>query len=197
MVVEKQLRHDVVSPRINLRLQKIHFLEPVGRGRMTFRKSSHPDAKPAGIRMHSPLLGKLTDEPHEVRRMLESIIRLPVILQIARRITAQGQNVPDPSPGIALQNIMHFRFLMADARQMRNRIERGRRLEAHHQIMRHLPRRSTRPIRHTDKSRIIRLQLSNRLKQFPGRLRCLGREKLKRETRSLRSEDVSNMHGEL
>src|ERR1043166_4379023 len=101
---------------------------------MAFGKAGHADSETAWIWM-GPGLIKSPDKPYQIDRVLECIARF-VIRKIFRAIAAEGEDVSDLGLGIPMQNILDFRFIVANTGQMRDRIQLCRVLNSFHQIVR-------------------------------------------------------------
>ena len=111
MIVEEELSADPIRARVDLRFQVSHPLQRVGRGGVSFRKSSNPDSE--GVPMP---VTKALDVLHEFRGVLEFTgIRITPVL---RWISPEGQNGGDARLGIPLENHIDLVPGVADARQM-------------------------------------------------------------------------------
>ena len=110
------------------------------------------------------------DEFHQVTRVLERVARL-IVGASARWISPKRENISDARFRVAAQNRIDLRFAVADAGQMRNRIELGGVLDALDQVVRQVAGRSARAVGHANEVRSVRFQFANRLVETLGRLR--------------------------
>ena len=81
-VIEEKLRDNVVRSGVDLLLEVIHLQEPIWRGRMAFGKSRNANPESAPVRMNLQFV-EFPNEPHQIGRMLEIVIRLPVFQAFA------------------------------------------------------------------------------------------------------------------
>ena len=174
-IVEKQLRDDVVRAGIDLRFQVIHFDQSIRRRRMAFRETGHADSKTARIRMRTGVI-EPADELHQVDRVLERIARF-IVGSSLRSIASERENVADGRARVALQNRIDFCLLVANAGQVRDRIQLGRGLDALDQIMGQIARGAARAIGDADEVRHVFFQLANRLVKTLGSRRRFRRKK--------------------
>lgn len=108
MIVEKQLRADVVGTRIDFCFEVIHFLDSIRSSRMTFRKSRHADSKSPGI----AVTRKLADEPDQIDR----VRKLSWNAQpLARWIAPHREEIPDASSRIMGEDAANFPLRVTDA----------------------------------------------------------------------------------
>src|SRR4051812_13453281 len=123
---------------------------------MSFGKSGDTNPETAPIRMRARFV-KFANELHEVDRVLKDVSRF-VISTSARRISTECENVTDRGLCVTLQNRLDFVMLVADARQVQNRIELRRCLNALDQVVRELARGPAGAVGDADKVRHVRLQ---------------------------------------
>ena len=98
------------------------------------------------------------DELHQVGRMLERIAGF-VVSAFARRIAAERENVSDARLGVTPQDRFDLRLAVADARQVRNRIELGRVLNRSTRSWRQVARPTASAVSHADEMRHVFFQL--------------------------------------
>ena len=194
VVVEEELGADVVGAGIDLGLQIVHLVQPVRRVGMPFREPSDADAEAAPVGMRAALV-QPADEAHQVGRMLERIGLAVVVLRrrAADRPRARGC-CSLPACRILRQDLLDLRLAVADAGQVRDRVERGGLLQPQHQIVGQLPRRAAGAVGHRDERGLQRLQVGDVLVKRLGVGLGLGREELERDRGLVGGEDVVNMH---
>src|ERR1700686_4476952 len=100
---------------------------------MSFGKPGHADSETAAIRMPARFV-ESANELYQIDRVLEPIARL-VVPASRRRIAAECKNISDASFRISNQNRLDLVFLMAAARQVWDRIQFCRGLNALDKIM--------------------------------------------------------------
>lgn len=190
MVVEEKLGADVVRARVHLGFQVVHFEQAIGRGRVTFRKSRNADAKSSLVRV----AGEFFDEANQIRRLGKSVARVVVVRLIARRVTAEGEDVAHAGGGVAFENRRDLLFGVADACEVGNGIERRGSLEPHDEFVGEFARRSACAVGDADKVRVDFFEIPNRgVELFLG----LGRlwwKKLEGYGRLAGLENVSDVH---
>ena len=164
MIVEEKLRADVVGPFIDFRLQMIHFQHAVRGGRMTFGETRDTDAKSAFVGVGSRI-AELANESNQIRRVLESVLASIIAGEIAWRVAAQSENVADACRGVALENAIDVLFAVANAGQVRNRIQRGLRFDPNNKVMGEFAGGPPGTIGDTDKGGMELFQFPDRLIQ--------------------------------
>jgi hypothetical protein len=125
VVVEEQLRADVVGAGVDLGLEVVHLEHAVGRGGVAFGEAGDADAEAARVGMAAALV-ELADEAHEVGRVLEGVLVAVVAGEVARRVAAEGEDVADAGLGVAFEDGLDVRLAVADAGEVGIGIERGR-----------------------------------------------------------------------
>src|SRR6266403_6038829 len=100
---------------------------------MSFGKTGHADSETAAIRMRARFV-EPADELNQIDRMLEGIARL-IVAASPRRIAAECKNISDAGFRISNQHRFYLVFLVADTRQMWDRIQFCRGLNALDKIM--------------------------------------------------------------
>jgi hypothetical protein len=125
--------HNVVGTGVGFRFKVIHFDQSIRRRRMSFGKTRHTDPEAAAIRMRARFV-ESANELHQIDRVLKGIPRL-IVAASPRRIAAERKNISDAGFRISNQNGFYLVFLVADARQVRDRIQFCRSLNALNQIM--------------------------------------------------------------
>src|ERR1700704_931373 len=100
---------------------------------MSFGKTRYTDPEAAAIRMHARFV-ESANELHQIDRVLEGIARL-IVAASPRRIAAECKNISNAGFRISNQNRFDFVFLVADARQVWDRIQFCRGLNALDKIM--------------------------------------------------------------
>src|ERR1700730_9154905 len=105
---------------------------------MSFRKAGHADPETAAIRMRARFV-EPANELHQIDRVLEGIARL-IVAASPRRIAAECKISSDACFRISNQNRFDLVFLVADARQVWDRIQFCRGLNALDKIMRQISR---------------------------------------------------------
>ena len=98
-VVEEELGADIVGPGVDLPLEVVHFLEPVGGVGMAFGEPRDADTEPARVRE----IGIRLHEPDQIVGVLEAVVGPIIVGQVPGRIAAKGQDVLDPRTGIAVR----------------------------------------------------------------------------------------------
>ena len=176
-IVEKQLSNDVVRPGIDLRFQVIHFDQSIRRRRMAFRETGHADPETARIRMRTGVI-ESTNELHQIDRVLERIACF-IVGSSLRSIASERENVANGRARVAPQNRIDFILLVADAGQVRDRIQLRRGFDPLDQIMGQIARGAAGAIGDADKVRHVFLQLANRLVKTLGSLRAFSGEKIR------------------
>src|SRR6266480_4381808 len=88
---------------------------------MTFRETGHADSETAAVRMRAGFV-ESSNELNQIDRMLERIARL-IVGNIARPIAPERENISNRRPGVAKQNRVDLILVVADARQMRDRVQ--------------------------------------------------------------------------
>ena len=77
MVIQEELRADVIGSRINLGLEIVHLQKPVGRAGVTFGKCGHTNAKTSRVRVKALLIEAL-DVANQSGGLREGISRVIV-----------------------------------------------------------------------------------------------------------------------
>src|SRR5215471_866510 len=88
---------------------------------MSLGKPSHSNSETATIRMRRGFV-EAANKFYQVDRVLEGIPRF-VVSHSSRPVPAEGENVSDGRFGVSEQNRFDLLFVVADARQMRDRIQ--------------------------------------------------------------------------
>jgi len=86
-VVKEELGADVVGARVDLRLQKVHLFEAIGRRRVPFGVRRDTHTKPTRMRVLAERVEAL-DKSHQIHRMLEAVWR--VVGEANRYVDAQA-----------------------------------------------------------------------------------------------------------
>src|SRR5690348_10478959 len=108
---------------------------------MPLRETGDTNPETAPIPVHARLV-KPPDKPNKVYSVLERIARW-IIRQFARTIASQRENVPNPGRGITSENLRYLLFVVADAGQMRGRLQLRCMLNPLYQSVRQLARRTS------------------------------------------------------
>lgn len=193
VIIEEQLRADVVRTGIDLRLHVIEFHQTVRRGRVPFRESGDADAEATRVGMGSGFV-ELPDEGDQIRGVAEIAIRPVVIRPILGRITSQGQDIADSRIGVAAENVRDVRLRMADAGEVWDRWDPGGLLDPEDEVVGEFARAATRPVGDGDEGGIEGFQLDDGAVQVFSARGGLGREELEGERRMSPCEDVADMH---
>src|ERR1700682_6672673 len=88
---------------------------------MSFGKTGHAYPKAAAIRMRARFV-ESPNELHQIARVLERIAGF-VIAASARRVATQRKNICDARLCVPQQDRLDLVFLMANASQVRDRVE--------------------------------------------------------------------------
>lgn len=176
-VIEEKLGHNVVRSSVYLLFQIFHLEQSVGSRWVPFRESCHTNSKSATVRMVTRFV-KLSNEFDQIDRMLEVIVCLAILVAFWG-IAAKREDIADACLRVTFENSGDLRFVVTHAREMGDRIERGRALDTHDEIMGQLPCRTTRPVSDADEMRLIGFQLPNGSIKTFHRFGTLWREKLK------------------
>src|SRR3954447_8845756 len=159
---------------------------------MAFRETGHANTKASGVRMNTRLV-KTLDEADQVGRVLKRVLRF-VVGEPPGRIAAERENVGDAGLRVTRQDGFDLGLVMADARQMRDRLDLCGVLNPLDQIMRQVASRSARSIRNADEVRHVILEIPDCLIKRFRRLWRFGRKELERERRRILLYDVGNVH---
>src|ERR1700680_3794603 len=100
---------------------------------MSFGKASHANPETAALGMPARFV-EFANELHQIDRVLKGIARL-IVAASPRRIAAECKNISDAGCRISNQNRFDLVFLVADARQVWDRIQFCRGLNALDKIM--------------------------------------------------------------
>ena len=191
-IIEEKLGDNVVSSRIYLLPQIIHLQQPIGSSWMSFRKSRDANSESTPVGMVSRFT-ELSNEFHQIDRVLEVIIRLSIRIAFWG-IATERKNIADACLRVTFENSGDLRFVVAHTREMRDRVQRGRPLDPHDKIMRQLSCGTTRTVSDADEVRLVGFQLPNGSIETFHRLGTLWWEKLKRKCRSRGPENVLSVH---
>jgi hypothetical protein len=193
VVVEEELRDDVVGACIALRLQVLKLDKRVRRFRVAFGEACDADSEAAAA-IHAEALAFLFDEAHKIGGMAKVAECKNACARW--RIAAQRKHRAHTVRGVELENRADFIFRMPKAREMRHRLEFGLAPEAHHKRVRVVARGSAGAVGHRHETRRERLELCDRpVERFPAGV-GLRREELEAERGRFSGEDVRNMHEE-
>src|SRR5947208_15727350 len=88
---------------------------------MSFRKTGYADPKTAPIRMRARFV-ESANELHQIDRVLKRVARL-VVLNSTRPIAPERENVSNRRLSVSKENCFDFFFVVADAGQVRDRIQ--------------------------------------------------------------------------
>ena len=160
---------------------------------MTLGKTRDPDSESSRVRVHAGCV-ELPDVSDEIRRFLKCVLTAVVRGTIARRIAAEGQDVAHPGRRVPLEDLAYLRLGVAHAREVRHGLDRCRAPNPDHQLVRQIPRRTSRAVRHRNERRLQRLELADGLEE---RLRAelgLRREEFEGAGGSLFREDGFDVH---
>ena len=127
-IIEKELRDNVVGAGVDFRFEVIHFDQSIRGRRMAFRETGHTDPETAAIGMRAGFI-EFANELHQIARVLKRIARF-VIRSSLRPIASERENVSDGRICVSKQNRLDLFFLVTDAGQVRDRIQRRCGLDA-------------------------------------------------------------------
>src|SRR5437667_6402800 len=88
---------------------------------MPFWETGHADPEPAVVRMRAGFV-ESANEPNQIDRMLERIARF-IVGNVARPIAPERENISNRRLRVSMQDRFNLFLVMADARQVRNRIQ--------------------------------------------------------------------------
>ena len=189
------------SPTLVLELVvMIHRLpnrhQPIRRRGVTLGKARHADAESPRVGM-GPALIEPVDETHQIDGVLELVLRLVVVGHVARRVTAQCQDVGDTGPCVPLEDLLELMLDVADAGQVRDGLDAGRLSNPDDEVVCLPARGAPRPVRHRDEGGFELLQpLDGLEKRLPAVVR-FWREELEREGDAVLFEDVPDVHARM
>ena len=115
------MRDDVVGAGVDFRFEMIHLDQSIRRRGMAFRETGHADPETAAIGMRAGFI-ESANELYQIDRMLKRIARF-VVGNFARSIASERENVSDRRLGISKQNRLDLFLVVADAGQVRDRIQ--------------------------------------------------------------------------
>src|SRR2546423_14819132 len=100
---------------------------------MSFGETGHTDPETAAVRMGAGFV-ESANELYQIDRMLERVARL-IVGNVARPIASERKNISNRRLRVSMQNRFDLFFIVADARQMRDRVQFCCMLNALHQIV--------------------------------------------------------------
>jgi hypothetical protein len=89
---------------------------------MAFGEASDADAEAARIGMGAGVI-KLLNKADEIGGVLEVVVFMAVVFEVARGIASEGEDVRDAGLGVAFEDVVDIFFLMADAGEVGAGIE--------------------------------------------------------------------------
>src|SRR4030095_8236525 len=98
----------------------IHLNQSIRRRGMSFGETGHTDPETAGIGMRAGFV-KSANELYQIDRMLKRIARF-IVGNVARPIAPEREDISDPRLGVSDHNRLDLFFVVANARQVRDRI---------------------------------------------------------------------------
>ena len=107
MVVEEELRADVICSLINFSLEMIKFEHAVGCIGMSFWEAGHTDAESFFLGVGSGFI-EFTDEGDEFGSMLKFTQTPVVIWLVTWWVSSQCKDIGDTGGSIAFENALHF-----------------------------------------------------------------------------------------
>ncbi len=191
VVVEEQLRDDVVGARVDLRLEMLDLHERVRCFWMAFREAGHANPEASSV-IHTEPLTLATNKRDEIGCLLKIPERENA--RTCGRIAAQREDVSNTCRRVHLKDATDFILRMAKAGQVRNRLEARLAPKPHDEAVRVVTRRTTGAVRHRDKTRRERLELSDRTVERLEAGVGLRREELETQRRRVTREDVRDVH---
>jgi hypothetical protein len=191
-IIEEELGDDVVGAGVDLRFEVIHFDQSIRRRRMAFRETGHTDPETAAIGMRAGFV-EFANELHQIDRVLEDVGGFVVDASVGR-IATQGENISDAGLGVAPQNRFDLAVLVADASEVRDRVEFRSGLNALDEVVREIARGATGAVGDTDEVRHVCFQFANGLVEGLGRFRRFRRKELERKRRGIPLHDVGDVH---
>ncbi len=122
---------------------------------------------PAKVSIGQVVVGGVLDGdlqvPNEIGSVLEGVAGFVVAGEIARWISAEREDVAHSGDSVSLEDRGDVSLAVADTGEVRDGIERSRRLDAHDEVMSEFARRAARAIRHADKRRAQRFEFADGL----------------------------------
>ena len=134
VVVEEQLRADVVRSRVHLGLEVVHFQEAVGRSRVTLGEAGDTYAEAARVGVGATMV-EAADVGDQIGGVAKGVTRVVIGALIAGRVTGQGQDVADAGRGVTLEDLRDLVGRVAHAGQVRDGVQRRGGLDPHHQVV--------------------------------------------------------------
>ena len=191
VVVEEQLGNDVVRARVGLGLEVIELHDRVGRLGVSFREAGHADSESAPI-VHPKPLALALDEANEIGRVTEVSE-----CQDARptwRIAAQRQDIAHAVGGVELEDRVDLVTSVAEAGQVRNRLEVGFAAQPHNQRMGVVSGGTARTVGDRHKTGLERRKISDgTIERLPARVGLWWKE-LEAQGRRVARQDVRDVH---
>jgi len=191
VVVEEKLGADVVGTGVYFGFEVLHFKEAVGRGGVTFGKAGDANAEAAGIGMAAEFF----DEGDEGGGLGKNVARVVVIGLVAWRVTAEGEDVADPGGGVAFEDGGDFGFVVADASEVGNGVERGGGFEPEDEVVGEFARGAPRAVGDADKVGLDFFEVADGGVELLLGLRGFRREELEGDGGLAGLKDVADVHG--
>ncbi len=88
---------------------------------MSFRETGHSDSETTAFRMRAGFV-ESSNEFDQIDRMLKRVPRF-IVSDSSRPIATERENVSNSRLRVPKENLLDLVFVVADARQMRNRIQ--------------------------------------------------------------------------
>ncbi len=129
VVVEEELRDDVVRTRVDFRFEMFDLQQRVRCFRVAFRKACNTDAK-AATAVDAKALTFTFEKAHQIRRVRKVSRRQEA--RAGRWITAQRQDVAHTSNRVSLENDADVIFGVTKAREMRDGFDGGFAAQSRH-----------------------------------------------------------------
>ena len=191
VVVEEQLRDDVVGACVDFRLEMLDLHERVRCFWMAFGEAGHTNSEASSV-IHAEPLTLATNKRDEIGCLLKIPERKNA--RARRRIAAQREDVSNARRRVHLKDASDLVLRMAKAGQVRNRLEARLAPKPHDKAVRVVTRRTAGAVRHRDKTRRERLELSDRTVERLEAGVGLRREELETQRRRVTREDVRDVH---
>jgi len=189
-VFEKELGANVIGSGVHLGFEIVHFKQAIGCGGMSLWKSCDANTKSSFV----GVTAEFFDEANQINGLRKRIARVVVVGLVARRVTAEGQDITDSGGGVAFQNRSDLRLGVADAGEVRYRVKRRGSLEPKHEFVGELARRAAGPIGHANKVWLDFFEIPNRRVELFLRLGRFRREELEGDGGLAGLENVADVH---
>src|SRR5207244_9167283 len=139
--------------------EMIPFDQSIRCGGMSLGETGHSESETAALRMRAGLV-ESANEFDQIDRVLERVPRF-IVSNSSGPITAEREDISNGRLGVSKENLFDLLFVVADASQVRDRVQLGGVLNALDKIVSQITRCAPDAISHADEVRQVRLEITH------------------------------------